>query len=234
MPKTKTDFSTTPVSFYKFVCNNEEIKSCYVGHTINFRCRKSQHKSNCNNEKNKAYNLKIYQTIRENGGWDNWAMIEISSRLCSSERDAERVEQEYISEIKSDMNSKRAFNTDEDNKEQQKQYHKQYQQDHKQEIIEYQKQYIQDNKEQISVKRKQHYQDNKEQFRKRDKQRYQDNKEQFRKRNKQYYDDHKEEMNEHRRTRYHDKKNQLKNLQDEIAELENEMCEDFLKIADAN
>jgi hypothetical protein len=143
MPKLKTDFATTPISFYKFICKNEEITSSYVGHTINFRCRKSKHKSCCNNENSKAHHFKIYQTIRANGGWDNWNMVEISSQLCSNERDAERVEQNLIGELKSDMNSRRAFSTDEEIAE----YQKQYQRDNKDAILAYQRQQYQKQKE---------------------------------------------------------------------------------------
>jgi hypothetical protein len=28
----------------------------------------------------KRYNLKLYQIIRANGGWDNWDMIEIEKK----------------------------------------------------------------------------------------------------------------------------------------------------------
>ena len=36
--------------FYKFVCNDENIKSCYVGSTSNFKARKNQHKNGCLND----------------------------------------------------------------------------------------------------------------------------------------------------------------------------------------
>ena len=45
------NYETTPIIFYKFVCENPEIKSCYVGQTTNFQQRKSSHKYRCNNEK---------------------------------------------------------------------------------------------------------------------------------------------------------------------------------------
>ena len=143
MPKLKTDFATTPISFYKFICKNEEITSSYVGHTINFRARKAKHKSCCNNENSKAYHFKIYQTIRANGGWNNWQIIEICSQLCSSERDAERVEQNLISDLKADMNSQRAYLTDEEIAE----YQKQYQRDNKDAILAYQRQQYQKQKD---------------------------------------------------------------------------------------
>ena len=73
MPKTQVDYLKTVM--YKIICNNLEIKKCYVGHTTDFRRRKNQHKSVCNSLDSKLF---IYSFIRENGGWENWSMIEIS------------------------------------------------------------------------------------------------------------------------------------------------------------
>jgi hypothetical protein len=80
--------------------------------------RKASHKSRCNTPTNKSYNFKIYQMIRENGGWENWFMIEIESRLVKDKREAERIEQEWIEKLQTNMNSMRAFVSEE--------YQKQY------------------------------------------------------------------------------------------------------------
>ena len=113
MPKIAIDYLTREISFYKFICNNPEIQSSYVGSTVDFTKRKSKHKSCCNNNPfNKEYNFKIYQTIRDNGGWDNWRMIEIEKRLVKDKREADRIEQEWIEKIQADMNSMRAFGID--------------------------------------------------------------------------------------------------------------------------
>jgi len=39
--------------------------------------RKCSHKINCYNENDKNFNQKLYQMIRENGGWDTFRMIEV-------------------------------------------------------------------------------------------------------------------------------------------------------------
>lgn len=109
MPFITINYKTTPVSFYRFVCNDPEIKSSYVGHTTNFAERKYGHKNICHNSKNKKYNLKIYQIMRDNGGFENWRMIEIESRLVKDKREAERIEQEWIEKMEADMNSHKAF-----------------------------------------------------------------------------------------------------------------------------
>ena len=103
------NYETTKVSFYRFVCNDPEIKSSYVGHTNNFRERKASHKRACNNPTDKIHHLQIYQTIREHGGWGEWKMLEIESRLVKDKREAERIEQEWIDKLKADMNSQKAF-----------------------------------------------------------------------------------------------------------------------------
>jgi hypothetical protein len=156
MPKhsNKIDYTKTPISFYRFVCNDENITSCYVGHTANFRTRKAQHKSNCYNENCKEYNKKLYVLMRENGGFNNWNMIEIVSKLCLSKRDAERQEQVYIDELQATINAVKSFaykKWSDDHKE----YYKQYREAHKQKSTEYAKQYYQDNRQRILTQTKQ-------------------------------------------------------------------------------
>jgi len=57
---------------YKIVCNDLNVKEIYVGHTTNLYTRKATHKSFCNNLENPHIQIKIYQVIRNNGGWENW------------------------------------------------------------------------------------------------------------------------------------------------------------------
>ena len=49
---------------YKIACNDTTVTEFYIGSTTNVRVRKNKHKSDCNNENGKHYNLKIYQTIK--------------------------------------------------------------------------------------------------------------------------------------------------------------------------
>jgi len=113
MPKS-TNYETNEIIFYKFCCKNDNILNCYVGHTSNFNRRKSEHKSRCNNEKDKKYNFKLYQLIRENGGFDNWRMIEIHKQFCKDKRECERVEQGLIEQNVSDMNTRKSYSFDND------------------------------------------------------------------------------------------------------------------------
>jgi len=93
--------------FYKIVCDDLP-EFIYVGSTCNFNNRKRQHKQNCNynNEKN---NIKIYNTIRENGGWENWKMIQIHQEENINKRQAEAIEEEYRLNLKANLNDKRAY-----------------------------------------------------------------------------------------------------------------------------
>ena len=45
---------------YKLVSNDINIKDFYIGSTVNFRRRKSEHKSRCNNSNDKCHNQKVY------------------------------------------------------------------------------------------------------------------------------------------------------------------------------
>ena len=80
MPKKAFNYENTII--YKIVCNDLTITDMYVGHTTNFKQRKSVHKSDCINPHSKKYNYKIYIKIRENGGWNNWKMVEIEKFSC--------------------------------------------------------------------------------------------------------------------------------------------------------
>ena len=100
MPKDNIDYSNTII--YKISCNDETINDIYVGHTTNFFVRKYQHKNACNNIKN---DLKIYKKIRENGGWDNWSMIEIAKYNCKDSTEARIKEQFHYEELKASLNS---------------------------------------------------------------------------------------------------------------------------------
>jgi hypothetical protein len=86
MPKKPMDFSRTIV--YQICCKDLLVTYKYVGHTTDFTKRKSHHKSSCNISTCKGYNLKVYQTIRDNGGWDNWEMIEIEKYPCNDANEA--------------------------------------------------------------------------------------------------------------------------------------------------
>ena len=100
MPKCLIDYSNTII--YKIFCKDITVKDTYVGHTTNFTKRKYQHKLGSNNITN---NLKIYKVIRDNGGWDNWDMIEIAKYNCKDATEARIKEQEHYESLNTSLNS---------------------------------------------------------------------------------------------------------------------------------
>jgi hypothetical protein len=103
MSKTDIDYSNTII--YKITCKDTENKDVYVGHTTNFVQRKHAHKQGCNNPKSTNYKCKLYNTIRENGGWDNWVMEIISFCKCYDQYEARIKEQEYFLSLNANLNS---------------------------------------------------------------------------------------------------------------------------------
>uniref|UniRef100_A0A6C0EAY4 C2H2-type domain-containing protein n=1 Tax=viral metagenome TaxID=1070528 RepID=A0A6C0EAY4_9ZZZZ len=103
MPKTDIDYSNTII--YKIMCKDTNIKDVYVGHTTNFVQRKHAHKQNCTNMKSINYSCKLYQAIRNNGGWNNWNMEIVGFFNCKDHYEARIKEQEYFELLHATLNS---------------------------------------------------------------------------------------------------------------------------------
>ena len=91
---------------YKIVCNDLNITDCYVGHTTHFIKRKQHHKHSCNILTHISYNLKKYTTIRANGGWTNWSMIEIEKFPCLDSNEARAREHHWYEIFHAKLNSR--------------------------------------------------------------------------------------------------------------------------------
>ena len=98
-----SDYSNT--IFYKISCKDAAITDLYIGHTINFVQRKAKHKQGCNNPNAATYKQKLYNFIRQNGGWDNWRMDIVAHHECKDQRDARAKEQEYFILYNATLNS---------------------------------------------------------------------------------------------------------------------------------
>jgi hypothetical protein len=120
MPKLPTDYSKTCI--YKIVCKDINITDCYVGHTTDFRKRKNRHKNNTI----KKTQLKVYTNINDNGGWDNWEMIEIEKFPCKDANEAKSRERYWYELLNSTMNTLSPMTTPEERVIQQKETHKIY------------------------------------------------------------------------------------------------------------
>lgn len=98
---------------YKIICNTND-KLIYIGSTLNFRRRKWEHKSNSTNKNSNCRNYKLYKTIIENDGWNNWNMtpIEIFEADCNIK--AKIRENELMEFYKSNLNSCKAILSEEE------------------------------------------------------------------------------------------------------------------------
>ena len=126
----KVDYSKGLI--YKLCCKDVSIKEEYVGSTTNFRVRKNNHKYSCCNPQCKKYNRKVYQYIRENGGFDNWDMILVEYYNCNNKKELEKRERFWIEELKATLNC--CIPTRESDE-----YNKHYYQNNKEKIKEYYK-----------------------------------------------------------------------------------------------
>ena len=149
MPKTPIDYSKSCI--YKIVCKDTSITDCYIGSTTCMRRRKNSHKTICNNENDKGYNYKIYQFIRDNGGWDNWDMVLIEKVNVNDGYELHKEERKWIEELNSTLNSSIPTRTD-----------KEYYNDNKEKIDEKKKEWRESNKERVKNKQKEYQKKNKE------------------------------------------------------------------------
>jgi len=197
MPKVQIDFSKTII--YKIVHKEDpDNHESYTGHTTEFAKRKCEHKKRCLNPNNKNHHLKIYQYIRENGGWDNFIMLEIEKYPCNDGNEARARENYWYNELKSKLNTNVPSRTlkqyYQDNREKFLENNKQYRQDNSEKM----KQYRQDNRDELSEYQKQYYQDNREKFLENNKQYYQDNRDKQLEQMKKYREDNREKMKQYR------------------------------------
>ncbi len=180
--------------FYKIVC--EDCPDyIYIGSTKSFRSRKYQHKINCNSINQKAHNLKIYNKIRENGGWDNWNMIIIDEADDLTFTEARIKEEELRLKYNGNLNSQKAYITEEEAKERDKKNMKNYRENNKEYLNQKRREYNEKNKEQIKEKRKEYNEKNKEKQR----EYREENKEKIKERKKEWYEKSKEKNREYKK-----------------------------------
>lgn len=158
MPKKEIDYKKAMI--YKICCNDLKVKDIYIGSTTEFTKRKNSHKTRCNNENNKCYNLNVYSFIRDNGGWDNWSIVLVERYPCNDSYELKSRERYYIETLNATLNTNRPFVTKQEKEEEQKNFLKKwrienqnkiikYRIDHKEDIKKYNKEYQKKNKHNI-------------------------------------------------------------------------------------
>ena len=188
MPKNATNYSK--IIIYRIFLND----FVYIGSSTDFIRRKCRHKYNCNDIKCK--DIKLYKFINENGGWNNFKMLEIEKFPCNDKNEARTREQYWIDFYKSELNSRKAINTPQEyyqeNKEKIAEYHKKYANENKEIIAEKSKEYREENKEKLTEKKKEYYENNKEKIIKKTHEYYENNKEIVLKKQQLYNEKNKE------------------------------------------
>jgi hypothetical protein len=111
------DYNKTII--YKIVHKENVDSEVYIGHTTDFRKRKNQHKTTCNNNtgNNNHSHYKVYEYIRNNGGWDAFIMNEVEIYPCSCKNEARQREQYWSDIYNSSLNNRKAHSTPDEIKE---------------------------------------------------------------------------------------------------------------------
>ena len=157
MPKKPIDYSK--IIMYKICCNDTNVTDIYINFTTELVRRKSYHKCIYNNFEHKNYNDILYETIRENGDWDNWKVIMIEEYPCGNINECESRLRYWIEQLKPTLNIKNK-DADEKRKERMKKYYE----EHKEEIALKKKEYVEKNKAKVYEKKKEYFEQNKEEI----------------------------------------------------------------------
>ena len=133
---------------YKLCCKDPTITEVYIGSTTNPKVRKCSHKSQCNNPNRPSYNFKVYQYIRENGGFENFDLIVIEANIQYTEKHELRTRERYWLEyLKATLNSQvpnRPW----------VEYHRNYREENREAFNEYHRNYREENRTTINEKAK--------------------------------------------------------------------------------
>jgi len=129
---------------YCIVSKDTSVQEVYVGSTDDLNKRIREHKHHTNNENNPKYNRKVYQFIRENGGFDNWKFIWLELFKTDDIIFLKQLEQIWMDTFPAELllNSQKAYRTEEEKIEQ---------------LINCDKNYKKQNKDLILKKAKEYY-----------------------------------------------------------------------------
>lgn len=99
----RPNYSNTVIYKIQHLEKNELI---YVGHTTNFKNRKSQHKGlvKCCKESREYIKTKLYRMIVDNGDWEAFNMVVLEEYPCYTKAQACKREDEIMRELKATMN----------------------------------------------------------------------------------------------------------------------------------
>jgi len=196
------DYSEKEYNFimYKICPKNKALGFCYIGHTVNFNERQRHHIRNTYNTNDaKHYHLKHYEFIRNNGGWDEWEMIEIENFKGKTKMEARIREQELIEQHNANLNSCKAYISEEQRKELKKQITNKYRQENKELLKEQTKKYKEDHKDIIAEQMKKYRAEHKQEIYEKTKEYREKNKEKHQEWQKNWVEKNKEILKEKRK-----------------------------------
>ncbi len=196
------------ISVYKIYWN--DCEDFYIGSTkLKLSRRMAEHRGCCRRGNTKQ---KIYNFMREKGV-ENFKYILIESYEVESNDEKRKWEQYHISELKSNLNMWRAYNTEEDYKSQKKISDKKYYKKNEDKIKTYKKEYYKknidkeklrsiewynNNKDKAKDIREKYYEENKERIKNKTKQWYENTKDNRKIKSKEYYENNKDKIKEYR------------------------------------
>lgn len=187
---------TTPINATKYAEGKIYMLKCtdgfyYYGSTINtLTKRMTDHK------KDSKLHADRYVYIHINDiGWDEVKCILVENYPCTTKKELNEREDYYINRAQKEndmlcLNLNRAYISEEELKDKQKQYRE----EHKNQIIAYKKEYRKDNADYIKQYNKDYVKENKEQVQATQKERYEENKEQILAVNRAYVEANKDKV----------------------------------------
>ena len=194
-------------TIYKLCCKDPKITDIYVGSTTNFSRRKWGHKSRCNNENDVKYHLKVYQNIRDFGGWDNWDMVEVERYSATDKKDLHSRERFWLEQLGATLNKIIPTQSMSEyyakNSEKYAEKSKEYYQKNKDKILEQVSEYRTNNKEHIAKIRAKYYDKNKDKILEQVSEYRTNNKEHIAKIRAKYYDKNKEKFSVQKKEKVH-------------------------------
>jgi hypothetical protein len=213
----KVDYSKGFI--YKLCCLDTNITEIYVGCSTDYKSRKQSHKRRCCNETDPKHHYKVYQFIRANGGWENWRMILLHDFPCNSKRELEQEETKMMIKLKSELNDRYSFQTEEIKRASMDRKNKQ-----KKEKLATDSEY----REKLNKQKRESYHKNSEEILKKQREKLATDPEYREKRNKQKRDkiandeEYREKLNKQQREKYH--KNSEKINEKKAEKIECEFC----------
>ena len=148
-------------TMYKILPKNAALEYCYIGHTNNFAFRKQQHRVPCIDTSHSKAHIKLYETIRNNGGWDEWEMIELEKFCDKTKLEARIREQELIIEHNANLNMLSAYITEDERQANKKAITEKFRAENKEYLAEQTKKYKEEHKEVIAEQMKKYREENK-------------------------------------------------------------------------